>query len=142
MHYFEYCYNSTALKNTHIGQLQTSHRHLPIMPVNARECPCLSLHFLVFPCLSLFVLVCPCLSMYVSAFATPVFHPLQMNITVFISMNIVTVTSLVIATVPMHGKLILTFSSSSLLLILRSQELFHSIQTTSPVFFQTLFFLV
>ena len=61
--------------------------------------PCPSLTVLVSPCLSLRVLVCPCLSRYVTTFALPAFLPLNMNITVFLSMKIVTLTLLVKAVV-------------------------------------------
>ena len=72
-------------------------------------CPCLSLSVFVGPCLSLCVLVCSCLFLYVSTFAISSCLPLQMNITVFIGMNIVKLTFLAKATIPMHANLVFTF---------------------------------
>ena len=55
--------------------------------------------------------VCPCLSLHVSTFAIPAFFLLQMISTVFIGMNIVTLTLLAKATVSMHAKLMFNFFS-------------------------------
>ena len=77
----------------------------PCLSLLVLVCSCLSLSVPVCPCLALSVLVCPCLSLYVSTFALASCQPLQMNITVFISMNIVTLTFLANATLPMHAKL-------------------------------------
>ena len=74
-----------------------------------RACPFLSLSVHACPCLSLYVPVCPCLSLYVSIFAIPSCLPLQVNIKVFISMNIVTLTFLAKGTVPMHANLVFNF---------------------------------
>ena len=79
----------------------------PCLSLLVPVCPCLSLLVLVCPCMSLSVLVCPCLSLYVSTFAIPSCLPLQMNITVLISMNIVTLTYLAKGAVPMHENLVL-----------------------------------
>ena len=75
----------------------------PYMSLSVPVCPCLTLLFLVRLCLSLSVLVCPCLSLYVSTFTVPSCLPLQMNISVFISIHIVTLNFLAKATVPMHA---------------------------------------
>ena len=72
-------------------------------------CSCLSLSVPVCPCMSLIVLVCPTLSLYVSTFVIPSCLPMQMNITVFISINIVTLTFIAKATAPMHAKLVFNF---------------------------------
>ena len=72
-------------------------------------CPCLSPLVFVCPCMSLSVPVCPCLSLYGSKFIIPSCLPLQMNIAVFISMNIVTLTFLAKRTVPMHANLVFNF---------------------------------
>ena len=72
-------------------------------------CSCLSLSVPVCPCMYLIVLVCPCLSLYVSTFVIPSCLPMQMNITVFISINIVTLTFIAKATAPMHAKLVFNF---------------------------------
>ena len=83
-------------------------------------CLCLSLLVPVCPCLSMLVHASPCLSLSVPVCLYILYTclPLQMNITVFISMNIVTLTFLAKATVPMHAQLFLT---SSLLFILLPQ---------------------
>ena len=72
-------------------------------------CPCLSLYVHVRHCLSLSVPVCPCLSLYVSTFAIPSCLPLQMNITVFITMNINTLTILSKGTVPTPANFVFNF---------------------------------
>ena len=72
-------------------------------------CPALYLLVLVCPYLSLSYLVGPCLSMYVSTLAIPSCLPLELNITVFIGMNRVTLTFLAKATVPMHANLVCNF---------------------------------
>ena len=100
-------------------------------------CSCLSLLVLVCPCLSLSVLVCPCLSLFVSLFAIPSCLPLQMNITVFISMNIITLTFLSKATVPIHANLVYNFFFT---FHLSSLKIFHSIQTIHRVSFMFSFF--
>ena len=86
----------------------------PCLPFSVPVCPCLSFFC---PCMSLSVLFCPCVSLYVSTFAIPSCLPLQMNITVFISMYIVTLTFLAKGTVPMHANLVfnlfLTFHLAS-----------------------------
>ena len=69
----------------------------------------LSVLILTCPCLSMIFPACPCLSLYVSTFAIPSCLPLQMNKTVFISMNIVTLTFLAKATVPMHENFVFNF---------------------------------
>ena len=78
-------------------------------------CPYLSLFVPACPCLSMLVPICPCLSLYVctfvATFALPKHFPLQMIITVFISMNKVTLTLLEKATVPMHVNLVFNFFS-------------------------------
>ena len=81
----------------------------PCLSLLVPVCPCLSLLVLVCPCMSLYVLICPCLSLYVSTFAIPSCLPLQMNITVFISMNIVTLTFLAKGTVPKYANLVFNF---------------------------------
>ena len=78
----------------------------PYLSLSVPVCPCLSLLVLVCPCISLSALVCPCLSLYISTFAIPACLPLQMNITVFINMNIGLLTFLARATVPMHANLV------------------------------------
>ena len=78
-----------------------------------RTCPCLSMLVPAYPCLSLYVLVCLCLSLYVHTFAIPSCLPLQMNISVFISMNIVILTFIAKGTVPMHSNLVLNFFFTS-----------------------------
>ena len=83
----------------------------PCLSLSVPVCPCLSLSVHVYPCLSLSFPVCPCLSLYVSRFAIPAFLPLQTIITVFISMNMVTLTWLAKATVPMHANLLFNFFS-------------------------------
>ena len=91
------------------GQTRTS-LSVPACPylfLSAHACPCLSLSVLVCPCLSLSVAVCPRLSPSVPAILLCV--PLQMNIIVFINMNIVTFTFLAKATVPMCANLLFTF---------------------------------
>ena len=69
--------------------------------------PCLSPSVPVDPCPSLSVPFCPCLSLYVSSFASCL--PLQMNITIFISMNTVTLTFLAKATVLVNANLVFNF---------------------------------
>ena len=81
----------------------------PCLSQSVHAFPCLSLCVSVCLCLSLSILVCPCLSLYVSTFAKPLCLPLQMNITVFISMNIVTLTFLAKATVLIHANLVFNF---------------------------------
>ena len=81
----------------------------PCLSLLVPVCPYLSLLVLVCLCMSLSALVCPCLSLYVSTFAIPLSLPLQMNITVLISMNIVTLTFLAKGTVPMHENFIFNF---------------------------------
>ena len=75
------------------GKAGTS-RDIPFLSLLVPTCLCLSMLVPACPCLSLSVPGCPCLSLYVSTFAIPSCLPLQMNITVFISMNIVTLTLL------------------------------------------------
>ena len=79
-------------------------------------CPCLSLSVPVCPWFSLLVLFCPCLSLSVPVFPCMSLHllylhvyPLQMNITIFISMNIFTLTFLSKTTVPMLAHLVFNF---------------------------------
>ena len=82
----------------------------PFCPcLSLHVCPCLSMLAPDCPCLSMSVPACPCLSLSVSTFAIPSCLHLQMNITVFISMNIVILTFLVKATVPMHVNLVFNF---------------------------------
>ena len=88
-------------------------------------CPCLSLLVLVCPCLSLLVLVRPCLSRSVPfcLCLSPIVpvcpcRSLQMIISVFMSINIVTLTLFSKATVPMHANLMLNHFSFSLLQVL------------------------
>ena len=78
----------------------------PCLSLVVPDCLCLSLLVLVRPCLSLSVLFCPCLSLYVSTFAIPSCLPMQMTITVFISMNLFKLTFLAEAKVPMHANLV------------------------------------
>ena len=83
---------------------------VPVCPcLSLPVCPCLSLSVPVCPCLFLSALVCFCLFLYVSTFAIPSCQPLHMNIRVFISINIVTLTFLQKATVPMHAKHVFNF---------------------------------
>ena len=72
-------------------------------------CPCLPLLVLVCPCLSLSYLVCPGLSLYASTLAIISCLPLEMNITVFISMSIFTLTFLAKPIVPMHANSVCNF---------------------------------
>ena len=81
----------------------------PYLSLSVHAFPCVSLSVHVCPYLSLSVLVCPCLSLYVSLFAICSCLPLQMIITVFISMTIVTLTFLTTGTVPMHANLVFNF---------------------------------
>ena len=81
----------------------------PYLSLIVPTCPCLSMLVPACPCLSLDVPVGPCLSLYVSTFATPSCLPLQMNITVFIIMNIVTLTFLAKGTVTMHANHVFNF---------------------------------
>ena len=85
----------------------------PYLSLSVPACSCLSLSDPVCPCLSLSVLVSPCLSLYVSNFDIPSCLPLQMNINVFISMNIVTLTVFEKATVSMHAHLVYNFLFTS-----------------------------
>ena len=98
----------------------------PCLSLSVHACSSLSLSVPVCPCLSLSVLVCPCLSLYISIFAKPSCLPLQMNITVFISINIVTLTFLAKATVQLHANLVLNFFYT---FPLASSILFYSILT-------------
>ena len=86
-----------------------TNRDSPCPSLSVLVCPGLSLSVPVCPCLSVCVLVCPCLSLYVSTFAIPSCLPLQMIITVFISMILVTLTLLAKDTVQMHANLVFNF---------------------------------
>ena len=96
----------------------------PCLSLLVPVCPCRSLLVPAFPCLSLSVPVCPCL--YVSTFDILSCQPLHMNIRVFISRNIVTLTFLQKPLVQCRQTVFLT---SSLLFILLPQYLVHSIRT-------------
>ena len=71
--------------------------------------PCLFLIVLVRPCRSLSALVGPCLSINVSTFAIPAFLPLQTISTVFISMNMGTLTLLAKPIIPMREMFLINF---------------------------------
>ena len=82
----------------------------PCLSLLVPLCPCLSMLVPACPCLSLSYLVCPYLSLYVSTFALPSCLPLEMNITFFISMSIVTLTFLAKALFQCMQTLFVTFS--------------------------------
>ena len=80
----------------------------PFMSLLVPVCPCLFMLVPACPCLSLSVPVCPFLSLSVTACLYICYT--FMNITVFISMNIVTLTFLAKGTVQMYANLVFNFS--------------------------------
>ena len=90
------------------GQGREKQGHSLFVPA----CPCLSLSDHACPFLSLYVHFCPCLSLSVHVclyICNTFMSTLQMNITVFISKIIVTLTFLAKATVPMRANLVFNF---------------------------------
>ena len=88
-------------KQRKAGSNRDSHYLSRLVPA----CPCLYPSVSPCLCLSLSVLVYPCLSLYVSTYFY--IFLLQMKIIVFLSMNKVTLISLVKATDHMHANLVL-----------------------------------
>ena len=121
----------------------------PCLSLSVHACPFLSLSVPVCPCLALSVPVCPCLSLYVSTFDVPSCLPLQMNIKVFISLNIVTSTFLAKGTFLMHANLVFNFfftlhlaSSITLSFNPNSSSLVINIKEASTWFLSIFFFYI
>ena len=98
----------TVTRQGQTGKSRT-YRDSPFMSLLVPVCPCRYPSVLSCPCLSLSVPVFPCPFLYVSTFAIPEFLLLETTSPVFISSNIVTLTLLEKATVPMHANLMFNF---------------------------------